>query len=216
MDPAGWNRRALWLVATTMAYNVVEAGVALTAGVLARSVALVGFGLDSVIELVAAGAVLRRLALARSGDDPARLEATEHRVHRLVGVTFVLLALYVTAQAAWQLWRGAQPGESVAGIVLACASLLIMPAVAWGKLKAAAALGSPALRAEARETLACSYLSLTLLVGLGLNAWVGWWWADPVAALCMVPWLVKEGAENIKGTGCCAEGQAPASRPTTS
>lgn len=204
MDLAGWNRRALALVATTMAYNVVEATVALTAGVLARSVALVGFGLDSVVELVAAGAVLRRVALARSGGDPARLEATEHRVHRLVGVTFVLLALYVTAQAAWQLWRGAEPAESIAGIILACASLLIMPAVAWGKLRAASAIGSPALRAEARETLACSYLSFTLLVGLALNAALGWWWADPVAALCMVPWLVKEGAEGIRGTGCCA------------
>jgi divalent metal cation (Fe/Co/Zn/Cd) transporter len=106
--------------------------------------------------------------------------------------------------------------ESVAGIVLACASLLIMPAIAWGKLRAARAIGSPALRAEARETLACSYLSFTLLVGLGLNALAGWWWADPVAALCMVPWLVTEGVENIRGTGCCAEGQAPASRPTTS
>jgi divalent metal cation (Fe/Co/Zn/Cd) transporter len=208
MDAAGWNRRALWLIATTMTYNVVEAGVALTAGILARSVALVGFGLDSVIELIAATAVLRRVALARSGRDPERLEAAEHRVHRIVGVTFVLLALYVTAQAAWQLWQAAEPHESIAGIVLACASLLIMPGIAWGKLKAAAALGSPALRAEARETLACSYLSFTLLLGLGLNAWLGWWWADPVAALCMVPWLVKEGAENIRGVGCCAEGHA--------
>jgi len=204
MDAAAWNRRALWLVATTMTYNVVEAGVALTAGILARSVALVGFGLDSVIEMIAATAVLRRVALAKGGADPERLEASEHRVHRIVGTTFVLLALYVTAQAAWQLWRGAAPSESTVGIALACASLLIMPAVAVAKLKAAAAIGSPALRAEARETLACSYLSFTLLVGLGLNAAFGWWWADPVAALCMVPWLLKEGAEGIRGDGCCA------------
>lgn len=208
MDAAGWNRRVLWLVSATMTYNLVEAGVALTAGVLARSVALVGFGLDSVIELAAATAVLRRISLARRGDDPERLEATEHRVHRFVGGTFVALAVYVAAQAGWLLWSRTTPAESDAGIVLACASLLIMPGIAFAKLRAAREIGSPALRAEAKETLACSYLSFTLLVGLGLNAALGWWWADPVAALCMVPWLVKEGAEGIKGTGCCAEGHA--------
>ena len=187
-----------------MAYNVLEAVLAIGAGIAAASIALVGFGLDSMIELAAAGALLWRLRVEARGASPERVERTERRVGRFIGGTFVALALYVTAQAGWILWRGRAPEESPLGIALAVASLVIMPAIAWAKLRAADRLGSAALRAEAKETLACSYLSLTLLVGLAANAVAGWWWADPVAALLMVPWLVAEGREGLRGDDCRA------------
>jgi divalent metal cation (Fe/Co/Zn/Cd) transporter len=197
-----WPRIALWLVGGTMAYNVAEACIALTFGLEAGSIALFGFGLDSVIETAAAAVLLWRIAVEARGGDREKVEQTERRVLRFVGGTFVALALYVVAQAGWTLWRQEPPAESVVGIALAAASLVVMPLVSWGKLRAARALGSAALRAEARETLACSYLSFALLLGLGANATLGWWWADPVAALLMVPWLVKEGLEGLRGEGC--------------
>jgi divalent metal cation (Fe/Co/Zn/Cd) transporter len=192
-----WTRFALHLVVITMAYNVVEAGLAIGSGLMARSVALIGFGLDSGIECVAAGALLWRLRVEAAGAGAKTVELSEHRVHRLVGATFVALALYVTIQAAWILWQRDAPAESTIGIAVAAASLVIMPLVAWGKLRAAGEIGSGALRAEAKETLACSYLSATLLLGLVANAAAGWWWADPAAALAMVPWLVKEAREGL-------------------
>jgi divalent metal cation (Fe/Co/Zn/Cd) transporter len=123
-------------------------------------------------------------------------------VHRFVGATFLALALYVTGQAGWTIWTRDAPQESLVGILLAAASLMVMPLVSWGKLRAAREIGSAALRAEAKETLACSYLSFALLLGLVANAVAGWWWADPVAALAMVPWLVREGMEGLRGEGC--------------
>ncbi len=198
-----WVRIGLQLVVATMLYNLAEAGVALWSGAAADSVALVGFGLDSVIETMAAGVLLWRLRLESQGADAERVEAAERRVHRFVGATFLALTVYVLGQAAWVLWQHVAPGESLVGILLAGASLVIMPLVAVGKLRAAREIGSQALRAEAKETLACSYLSLTLLLGLVLHAVVGWWWADPVAALLMVPWLVKEGFEGLSGEVCC-------------
>lgn len=198
-----WARFGIRLVIATLAYNVLEACVALWSGMTTRSIALVGFGLDSVIETVAAGVLLWRLRLEARGAPPVHIEAAEHRVHRVVGGTFLALALYVLGQAGWMLWHRDVPDESLIGILLAVMSLTIMPLVALGKFRAAQAVGSNALRAEAKETLACSYLSLTLLIGLAANAAAGWWWADPVAALCMVPWLVKEGAEGIRGEPCC-------------
>jgi divalent metal cation (Fe/Co/Zn/Cd) transporter len=197
-----WLRVARGLVVGTMAYNVIEAGLALASGVAARSIALVGFGLDSLIELTAASVLLWRLRVEARGADAETVERTERRVTRIVGLTFVLLALYVTLQAVWLLWAREQPQESRLGIALAVASLIVMPLVSLGKLRAAREIGSRALRAEAKETLACSYLSFTLLLGLGLNAALGWWWADPAAALLMVPWLVREGVEGLRGDGC--------------
>jgi len=199
-----WPRIALSLVVVTLAYNVVEAGIALYAGIAAGSVVLVGFGLDSVIECAAAGVLLWRLRLDLRGVDPETIESAEQRVHRFVGATFIALAAYVVAQAAWTLFVGEAPTESRLGMALAVASLLIMPLVAWGKLRAAREIGSAALRAEARETLACSYLSFTLLLGLGANAAWGWWWADPIAALAMVPWLIQEGREGLANEPCGA------------
>ncbi|MDB4433199.1 cation transporter [bacterium] len=202
-----WARIGLWLVGLTMAYNVVEAGVALWFGTSAESIALLGFGLDSAIECAAAGVLLWRLSLETRGADPERIERAERRVHRFVGATFLALAAYVSVQATLTLWGRSAPEESIGGIVLATASLVIMPLVSWGKLRAAREIQSAALRAEAKETLACSYLSFALLLGLVANAAASWWWADPVAALLMVPWLLKEGNEGIRGETCedCAD-----------
>jgi divalent metal cation (Fe/Co/Zn/Cd) transporter len=193
-----WIRRSLWLVACTMVYNALEAVVALWAGVGAGSIALVGFGLDSVIELAAATVVLWRILIEMRGEDSRRVAHAESRVRRFVGATFLALAAYVLIQSTWGLWGGDAPAESVVGLVLAVVSLVVMPLIAWGKLRAAEAIGSGALRAEARETLACSYLSFCLLFGLAANAAFGWWWADPLAALLMVPWLVREGLEGFE------------------
>jgi divalent metal cation (Fe/Co/Zn/Cd) transporter len=197
-----WTRIGLWLVVATMAYNTIEAAVAIWSGLEAGSIALFGFGLDSVIECAAAGVLLWRLFVEARGADHETVEHTEHRVHRFVGATFVLLAIYVTVQALGTLWAQHAPKESLIGIILAVASLVIMPLVSWGKLHAAREIGSAALRAEAKETLACSYLSFTLLLGLVANAAGGWWYADPIAALLMVPWLVKEGLEGLRGDEC--------------
>ncbi len=142
--------------------------------------------------------MLWRLAPHRSAD-AERVEAMEQTAHRFIGATFIALAAYVAVQAGTALWSRLPPQESVLGIVLACISLLLMPLLAWCKLRAAHHVGSAALRAEAKETLACCYLSLTLLLGLVANAAAGWWWADPVAALLMLPWLLREGAEGLRG-----------------
>lgn len=192
-----WTRIALWLVGGTLAYNAAEAVVAVWAGARAGSIALVGFGFDSVIETAAAAVLLWRLRAEVRGADPETLEKTETRAERFVGITFWLLALYVTASAVWTLVTASAPEESLVGIILAFVSLVVMPIVAALKIKAAGKIGSGALRAEAKETLACSYLSLTLLAGLLANAVFAAWWADPAAALLMVPWLLREGKEAI-------------------
>ncbi len=201
-DAQRWLRIGIRLVVATMAYNAAEAAVAVWAGISAGSIALVGFGLDSVIELAAASLLLWRMTVEARGAAAAVVARTEERVLRFVGATFVLLAVYVTVEAVLHLWHHDTAKESVVGIVLAALSLTVMPVVAWGKLRAAAHTGSRALRAEAKETLACSYLSFTLLLGLVANAVAGWWWADPAAALLMVPWLVREGFEGLAAERC--------------
>ena len=154
---------------------------------------------------MAAAALFWRLGIEARGVSLERVERSERRVHRFVGGTFLALALYVLIQASWTVVKREAVEESLIGIILAGVFLVVMPLVAWGKLHAANVIGSSALRAEAKETLACSYLSFTLLLGLVANAVAGWWWADPLAALLMVPWLVKEGVEGIRGEACAAE-----------
>jgi len=200
-----WNRIALRLVAATMAYNILEAVVALWSGAEAGSIALLGFGLDSILECAAASVMLWHLLVTSRGGDARAIEASEHRAHRFIGVTFLLLAAYVALQAGRTLWLKEMPAESLPGIVLAALSVTVMPVAALAKMRAAREIGSAALRSEAKETLACAWLSGALLLGLGANALLSWWWADPAVALCMVPWLVKEGREGLRGEGCCAE-----------
>jgi divalent metal cation (Fe/Co/Zn/Cd) transporter len=188
------RRRAIRLEYFTVTWNVAEAAVALVAGTLAGSIALVGFGLDSVIETVAAATLLWRL---RQRGDPE--EAAESRALRIVGATFFVLAAYVSYESVRDLWGQQRPAESLVGIILAAVSLVVMPVLGVAKRRVAKRLGSRALAADGMETFLCAYLSLTLLVGLTLNAWLGWWWADPVAALAMVGFMVREGWEAFEG-----------------
>lgn len=188
-------RRALTLEYFTVAWNVLEAVVAVGAGWVAGSIALVGFGLDSLIEVTSAMALVWRLR--KTGDPDEELEA-ERLALRIVGYTFFALAAYVTFQAGRMLLQRTAPDESLVGIALAAVSLVVMPWLGFAKKKLARRLGSRALAADATETLVCAYLSLTLLVGLGANALFGWWWADPVAALAIVAFLVHEGKEALE------------------
>jgi divalent metal cation (Fe/Co/Zn/Cd) transporter len=184
----------------TIAYNSLEGLVALVAGILAGSVALVGFGFDSLIEVTSGVALLWRLHFDA---DESRRERVEAVTLRIVGVCFLLLAAYVSYDAIKSLVRHETPQESIPGIVLAIASLFVMPLLARSKRKVARGIKSGALMADSKQTQLCTYLSAILLVGLLLNALVGWWWADPVAALVMVPIIVKEGVEGLRGETCC-------------
>jgi len=196
-------RFALNLVIATLIYNCVEAVIALWLGTDADSILLFGFGLDSIIECSASLAVLYRLFLQARGASAEKLERTEDLVHRYVGLTFLLLSVFIAFQSGWILWNQIIPDESFFGIVLAVLSLIIMPTIAWLKFRAAREIKSKSLEAEAKETLVCAILSLTLLIGLLANSLAGWWWADPVAALFMIPWLIREGLAAIRGEGCC-------------
>jgi divalent metal cation (Fe/Co/Zn/Cd) transporter len=187
----------LWLEYATVGWNTIEAVVAIGAGWLAGSIALVGFGLDSIIEVTAASVLIWRLRceITCRHDTHAR---AEQRALRVVGITFFLLAAYVTYEASTMLWHREAPQISIAGLVLAVLSASAMPFLGLRKRHVARHLGSKALAADAMETLICACLSVTLLIGLGLNAWLGWWWADPVAALAMLPLILKEGREALE------------------
>lgn len=194
-------RRGQVLEYFTVAYNSLEGVIAITAGVFAGSIALVGFGFDSAIEVLSGCALLWRLY----GDaDESRRERIEERALRIVGLSFFLLGAYVTFDAVQSLLRREAPEESIVGIVLAAVSLVVMPLLVRAKRRVARSIGSRALAADASQTQICTYLSAILLGGLALNASVGWWWADPIAALVMVPIIVKEGWEAIRGEHCDA------------
>jgi divalent metal cation (Fe/Co/Zn/Cd) transporter len=193
-------RRGLRLTYATLAYNSLEGIVAVGAGLVAGSIALIGFGVDSIIELTASVAAVWRL---RADRDAARRERVEQRSLRVIGACFLALAGYVTYEATQALARHEAPVASPIGIALAALSLLVMPLLARAKRRIALRLGSGALAAEATQTAVCTYLSAILLTGLVLNAEVGWWWADPVAALGMVPLIVREGIEGVRGRSAC-------------
>ena len=186
----------------TIAWNSIECVVALVAGFLAGSVALVGFGFDSAIEVISSLAALWRLR--RDGDE-ARREASERATARIIGASFLLLAGYVLVNAVEVFRRHELPERSIPGLVLAALSVIVMPVLVHYKRRVAARLGSGALEAEARQTRVCAYLSAILLGGLGFNAWLGWWWADPIAGLVMVPLIAWEGWQAITGRTCCAD-----------
>ncbi|MFI6857338.1 cation transporter [Streptomyces sp. NPDC050416] len=201
-------RRVRLLVTVTIAYNVIEAIVALTAGTLASSTALIGFGLDSVIEVSSAAAV----AWQFSAREHAVREAREKTTLRIIAMSFFTLAAYVTVDAVRAL-TGSGPGEaerSVPGIVLAALSLAVMPFLSAAQRRAGRELGSASAVADSKQTLLCTYLSAVLLAGLVLNATLGWSWADPIAALVIAAIAVKEGRDAWQGKGCCAPSAGPA------
>ncbi|WP_046730726.1 cation transporter [Streptomyces humi] len=193
-------RRIRLLVAATITYNVIEAVVALTAGTIASSTALVGFGLDSVIEVSSAAAV----AWQFSARDHAVRDAREKSTLRIIAVSFFALAAYITFDAVRALAGTSEADRSIPGIVIAALSLAIMPFLSAAQRRAGRELGSASAVADSKQTLLCTYLSAVLLVGLVLNATLGWSWADPIAALVIAAIAVKEGRDAWQGNGCCA------------
>ncbi|MER5972683.1 cation transporter [Streptomyces sp. NPDC002055] len=206
-------RRIRLLVAATITYNVIEAIVAITAGTIASSTALIGFGLDSVIEVSSAAAV----AWQFSAREHAVREAREKKTLRIIAVSFFALAAYVAIDAARTLAGTGEAERSVPGIVIAALSLAVMPFLSAAQRKAGRELGSASAVADSKQTLLCTYLSAVLLAGLLLNATVGWSWADPTAALVIAAIAVKEGRDAWQGKGCCAPTTAAvtASAPET-
>ena len=188
-------RRGLLLNWLTIGYNVLEAVVSLAAGVLAGSVALVGFGVDSVIEVTASGAAQWRL---RADLDERRRASVERGTRRMIGGSFLALAAYVAYESATALWSREQPERSIVGLIILALSVVVMPALARAKRRVARAMASGALASEATQTSLCAYLSAIALTGVALNALAGWWWADPVAALAMVPVIAREGLEGVR------------------
>lgn len=186
-DVARLRRRGFWLEYASMAWMTVEAAVAVTAGIAASSVALVGFGLDSVIEFCAAVIVVWQL---RGGG-----EERETRAVKLIGVTFFALAAYLAVESIRDLATQSRPGQPVAGLAVTAAALVVMPLLALAKHRTGRALGNRTLIADAAESAFCAFTSGATLLGVGLNAGLGWWWADPVAALVIAAPAVKEGLE---------------------
>ena len=193
-------RRGQRLSRITVAYNAAEGLAAIITGLLAGSVALVGFGIDSGIEVVSSAAALWRL---RSDVEVVRRVQVERASFRIIGGSFVALALYIALDAGHALWAREAPAKTIPGIIVAALSVVIMPLLARGKRSVAIGLGSRALRADATQTDLCMYLSAIVLGGLVLNALFGWWWADPVAALLMTPIIAREGFDGLRGEPTC-------------
>lgn len=191
-----YTRHARKLEYLSIGWNIVESGVAIGAGTVAGSIALIGFGIDTLIEIMSAVVLLWRLSSVHHDERRERIAL------RLVGVSFFLLAAYVGYEAAFSIFLKEPPDPSPVGIGLAVVALLIMPLLARAKRRAAAGLSSAALSADSRQNSICAYLSAILLGGLALNATFEWWWADPAAALVMVPIIVKEGIEAFRGEIC--------------
>ena len=190
-------RRAKFLARLGLAWHGIEAAVAIIAGAIAGSIALVGFGADSVVESLAAITVLWRFADSRS-----RSETAERRAQRLIGASFLLIALYISVEAVRTLADGNHPEASWLGIGLAAVALVTMPPLAIAKARVGDELHSSATKSEGRQNLLCAYLSAALLVGLGANALFGWWWADPATALLIAAVALNEGREAWQGEAC--------------
>ena len=202
-DRARLGRRAQLLAGASVSYNAVEGVVAVAAGLVAGSVALVGFGLDSAVE-VSSGLVILWQFRHRLP------ESREQQALRLIAVSFLALAAYVAFESARALANGFEPDASPVGIALAAASLTVMPFIAWAQRRTGRALHSSSVVADSSQTLLCTYMSAALLVGLGLNAVLGWWWADPLAGLAIAGIALKEGRDAWRGEGCCAPASAAA------
>src|SRR5713226_9592170 len=184
----------------TIGWNTIEGLVAVIAGAVAGSVSLIGFGIDSFIEVTSGATLLWRMSVDA---DEYRRERSERLSIRIVGACFIALAIYVAYEAVFDLIGRKAPAHSISGIILACVSLVVMPILSRAKMRVARELDSAAMRADAKQTDFCVYLSSILLAGLLLNTALGWWWADPVAALVMVPIIAKEGVEGLRGDPCC-------------
>jgi divalent metal cation (Fe/Co/Zn/Cd) transporter len=183
----------------TIAWNTVEGIVAITAGAIAGSISLMGFGIDSFIEVLSGSVLLWRMSVDA---DVSQRHRNEKRALKIVGLCFLGLAVYIAYESASVLLQRRAPEHSIAGIVLACASLVVMPLLSRAKHKVAAHLGSGAMHADAKQTDFCAYLAAILLGGLALNTLFGLWWTDPAAALIMVPFIANEGIEGVKGKAC--------------
>jgi len=199
-------RRGQWLTWATIGYNSLEGALSVGAGLSSGSIALVGFGLDSFIEVAASGAAVWRL---HRDADVTHRESAERGAVRVIGFTFLALAAYVAFEGIDSLVTQDASRVSALGIAIAVASLVVMPLLARAKRRVARQLGSGALNAEARQTDICMYLSALLLIGLALNALFGWWWADPVSALLMVPFIGWEGIETLRGRTVCDDCALP-------
>ena len=191
-------RRGQRLEYLTLGYSVVEAVVSIVAGMVAGSIALIGFGVDAVIECLSGVIMLWRLGQ----DTHVRREDIERWALRMIGVSFLLLAAYVGYEAVEKLVTREAPSRSIPGIIMACCSLVIMPALARRKRAVGRNISSASMVADSQQSQLCGYLSAILLGGLLLNAVAGWWWADPIAGLIMVPIIAKEGISGLKGEGC--------------
>lgn len=208
-DRARWVRIGAWCVVFTLAWNIAEGVIAVWAGEVADSVALVGFGINSFIETASAAVVAWRLLAERRGDSP-HAQSVERRAGRWMGGLLFVLALYLVAESARRLiGAGPEARESMLGLVLTAVSLLVMPGLFVLKRRVARELNSATVRADGIQTLACFWLSVATFAGLALNAAVGWTWADPLAALVLVPLIIKEGRAAWKGEGCgCSAGHS--------
>ncbi len=193
-------RRGQFLSRVSLAYNTLEGVVSIGVGAMAGSISLVGFGVDSVIEVSSSVAALWRLRVDASVRNRARVEAV---TLRFIGLSFLALVLYIVVDAGRALYLREAPERTVPGIIIAIASVVVMPVLARAKRQVGMRLGSRALTADAMQTSLCTWLSAIVLVGLGLNAVFGWWWADPVAAICMTPIIAKEGIEGLRGEDHC-------------
>src|SRR5579875_2306730 len=200
-----------WIEAVALLWMIIEATISLTVGYRTHSVSLQGFGLDSIIELISGGVLLWRLLVERRKHDAEVVERAEHIAAWIAALGLFALALYIIAESTWTFWMRSYPLTSWWGIGLALAAAVIMPVLWQGKLRVAEHIGSAALKADAMCSATCAYMSLTLLVGLGLNALFGWWWADPLAALALVYFIVREGQEALHeahtGEACGCECQ---------
>lgn len=202
LDRISQVRRGLRLEYLTLVWNSLEAIIAIVSGLLAGSIALVGFGFDSIVECLSGAVLVWRL---RTDADIHRRERVEEISLRLVGLSFLALAAYVGYDAIVTLIKKEAPEHSIPGIILAIASLVVMPLLARAKRRVARGISSGAMHADSRQTDICAYLSAILLGGLLLNLALGWWWADPIAALIMVPIVAKEGVGALRGEHCGCE-----------
>lgn len=200
-------RLGIWIELVTIVWMIIEASVAISVGFATRSVSLQGFGIDSVVELIAGGMLLWRLLVEQRGKSLEHIEQAERRASWVTAISLFALAIYIIGDSALNVLTRTRPEASWWGVGLAVAAAIIMPLLWQGKLRVARRIGSAALKADAACSVTCAYMSLTLLLGLLLNRFFGWWWADPLAALALVYFLIQEGREALHeartGEACC-------------